>query len=146
MNPNATASIEITAPDGTVTTERLAFDSRRYFYRFQTPELGRYAVRLTYAFDGLEFCSDTYFNLSYPAEYDSFASFSIAELRDAVRNRGTVYTNTDFKLENDADEVATYEVGYTVPFLIAAVVLYVIDVVIRKLKWDDIRTLLRKKP
>ena len=46
---------------------------------------------------------------------------------------------------NDPDQVATYTVRFTVPLMIAAVVLYIIDIVIRKLKWNDIRSFFRRK-
>ena len=93
----------------------------------------------------MTFTSTTYFNLSYEAEYDSFTPSDITNLKDAVRNRGTVHTDANFELENDNAEVATYEANYTVPLLIAAVALYVIDIVVRKMKLEDFKMLFKRK-
>ena len=51
----------------------------------------------------------------------------------------------NLKLENDEKMIDTYTIDFTMPFLIAAAALYVIDVIIRKLKWDDIKSLFKKK-
>ena len=44
-------------------------------------------------------------------------------------------------LENNEDEIASYTIGLTAPFLIAAIALFVVDIVVRKLKWEDIKGL-----
>ena len=46
----------------------------------------------------------------------------------------------DVKLDVDENEIATYVLRFTVPFLALAAILYVIDTVIRKLKWADIKS------
>ena len=43
-------------------------------------------------------------------------------------------------LENDDKEIATYIIRFIAPLMIVAVVLYVIDIIIRKLKWNDIKS------
>ncbi len=146
LNPYATTDVTITDPQGNTTTERLNFDSKRYYYRFETPSLGRYIVDVTYSYGTEEYESTVTFNLSYSPEYDSFAVFDPAPLHAAIRNRGGVYEDTIPPLENDEKEVATYIVRYTVPLMIAAVVLYVIDIMVRKLKWVDIKSLFGIKP
>ena len=47
-------------------------------------------------------------------------------------------------LEVDESKIATYVLYFTVPFLVLAAALFVIDTVIRKLKWADIVSLFRK--
>ena len=47
-------------------------------------------------------------------------------------------------IENDEDEVESYTFYYTAYLMIAAVVLYVLDIIIRKLKWSDIKSLFGK--
>ena len=71
--------------------------------------------------------------------------FDAASLHECIRNRGTVTEGAVPLIENDATEVATYTVSYAVPLLIAAVVLFVVDVFIRKIKWKDILSLFGKK-
>jgi hypothetical protein len=103
-------------------------------------------VEISYSYDGKTYISTARFDVPYYGEYDSFAAHDISNLRDAVRNRGNVYENgKDLKLVNDEKEVATYEIDYTVALLIAAVALYVVDIVIRKLKWEDIRMLFKRR-
>ena len=76
-----------------------------------------------------------------------FAVFDPASLHAAIRNRGGVYEGTIPSLENDDKEVATFVVRYLVPLMIAAVALYVVDIIIRKLRWQDIKSFfsIRKK-
>ena len=49
------------------------------------------------------------------------------------------------EIRNDGARVATYEINCTVPLLTVAVVLFVADVIIRKIKWADITTIFKKK-
>ncbi len=144
LNPYATVQLEITHPDGTVVTEQLSFDASRYFYRFETPALGRYLVRVTYTTETGSFVSESDFHISYSPEYDSFANFDPSTLHAAIRHRGTVSEGEIPDLSNHDARVATYRLTFTVPFMIAAVVLYVIDIIIRKIKWSDIRSLFKK--
>ena len=141
LNPYATAQIKITSPDLKTVTGQLTFDSARYYYSFETPMTGKYSLTIDYSYDGKSFVSESAFNISYSPEYDSFAVFDPSDLHTAVRNRGTVSENGVPRIENDENEISTYKVSYTVPFLIAAIVLYVADIIIRKLKWNDIRGL-----
>ncbi len=140
LNPNATTDVTVTLPDGTEVTERLTFDSARYFYRFETPLRGRYLIHITYTYGDKSFESEAAFHIGYPPEYDCFAVFDPAALHAAIRNRGTVSEGVIPSLENDDKEVATYVVRFIAPLMIAAVVLYVIDIIIRKLKWNDIKS------
>ena len=140
LNPFATTDVTVTLPDGSTVTERLTFDSTRYFYAFETPLRGRYLINVTYAYADKSFESESAFHVGYAPEYDQFAVFDPAALHAAIRNRGGVYEGTIPSLENDDKEVATYTVRYLVPLMIAAVALYVIDIIIRKLRWSDIKS------
>ena len=140
LDPFATTDVTVTLPDGSTVTERLTFDSTRYFYAFETPLRGRYLINVTYAYADKSFESESAFHVGYAPEYDQFAVFDPAALHAAIRNRGGVYEGTIPSLENDDKEVATYTVRYLVPLMIAAVVLYVIDIIIRKLRWSDIKS------
>ena len=81
-------------------------------------------------------------NASYSAEYDSFAVYSSTLLYKALRNRGTV-TGEDTVPDYDFSEkeLTLYVISFSAPFIIAALCLFVIDVIIRKLKWSDIKGL-----
>lgn len=140
LNPYATADVTVTLPDDSTVTERLTFDSTRYFYRFETPLRGRYLVHITYAYADKSFESEAAFHIGYSPEYNAFEVFDPAALHAAIRNRGTVSEGSIPSLENDDKEVATYTVRFVAPLMIAAAALYVLDVIIRKLKWSDIKS------
>lgn len=143
INPFVTIDVKITAPDGTVTEKTLTFDQTRYFYDFATPDVGKYTVEINYTNNGQVFTATSAFNISYSPEYDSFAACSAATLNTALRGRGVVSEDGNLKLVNDEREVATYTLDLAVPLLIAAVVLFILDIIIRKLKWADIRSLFK---
>ena len=147
LNPYAHVAISITTPDGTVLTatsdDAFAFDASKYVYEFKTDVLGKYAIKIVYSYDQKSFESDTYFNLSYSPEYNRFEIFSPSPLHAAVRNRGTVNDGVVPKLENDEKEIETYVVNFVIPLLIIAISLYIIDIMVRKLKWNDIKGLFK---
>ena len=145
LNPDATATVEITFPDGTKTSELLIFDSARYYYEFVTPSVGRYEVKVIYKYGSTVSETRSYFNISYSPEYDNFTVFDPSDLYKTVRHRGTVSTDGNIKLENDEKQIATYEMDMIPPLAIAAVVLFVIDILVRKVKWADIQNLFKKK-
>ncbi|MBQ8415334.1 MAG: VWA domain-containing protein [Clostridia bacterium] len=144
LNPYASASVTVTHPDGSAHTQQLVFDSTKYCYAFSAAEAGKYTVSISYSYNQYSFVSDSYFHVSYLPEYDSFTVFEASALYTVVRNRGTVSENGRLTITNDEKEIATYTVDYTVPLLIAAIVLYVADIIIRKLKWSDIKSLFGK--
>ncbi len=140
LNSRATAQVTVTMPDGTQVTEMLVFDSTRYFYSFETPRIGRYLLNITYTYGEKVFESETVFNISYSPEYNMFEVFDPSNLHAAIRNRGTVCEGAIPSLENDDKEVATYTVRFVAPLMILSAVLYVVDIIIRKLKLSDIKS------
>lgn len=140
LNPYAETYVTVTHPDGSEVTELLTFDSTRYFYRFETPQKGRYLIGITYSYGDKSFISEAAFHIGYSPEYNSFEVFDPASLHAAIRNRGSVNEGTIPSLENDDKEVATYVVRFVAPLMIVAVALYVVDIIIRKLKWTDIKS------
>ncbi len=144
LSPETQVDVTVTSPDGKSRTERLAFDASRYFYRFEAPMLGKYTVAVTYTAKNGVFASQSDFYISYSPEYDRFANFDASMLYAAIRHRGTVTEDAIPSLSNDDSRVATYRLTFTVPFMIAAVALYVLDIIIRKIKWNDIRGLFKR--
>ncbi len=140
LDPYAVTEITVTAPDGTNETQRLSFDSRRYYHRFETPMYGKYVIDISYSHGDKVFESQKVFHLSYSPEYDSFALFDPAILHAAVRDRGNVYEGEVPTIQNDEDMMATYTVLFAPILMLAAVILYVIDIMVRKLKLNDIKS------
>ena len=143
LNPYASVSMRITLPDGTVTDAQPTFDSKCYSYTFPSAQIGKYKVEITYAYGENSFASQSVFNISYSPEYDSFVTFDPAELHNAVRDRGTLHEDSVPEIVNDPDRLDTYSIYFTVPLLIAAAVLYVIDIIVRKITKNDIKSLFR---
>ncbi len=144
LNPNATVSITVTRPDGNTETKRLTFDSSKYFTDFTTNAVGKYTVDISYDTGKEVYTTRGVVNVPYSPEYDKFALFDASSLFSAIRDRGTVVEEGVPTLENDKSRLATYTVSFALPFMIVAIVLYVIDIIVRKLKWRDIVTLFNK--
>ena len=62
-----------------------------------------------------------------------------------MRGVGQISRDGKINLENDKNQVDTYELSFRIPLLIAVAVLFVVDVVVRKFKWKDIKGLFAKK-
>ena len=145
LNPYATVQMRITMPDGQVITVQPLFDSERYAHKFTASGTGKYRVEITYAYDNNTFVSESVFHISYSPEYDAFVTFDAAELHNAIRNRGSVSYGSVPALVNDPDRLDTYSIYFTVPLLIAAAVLYIADIFVRKITKNDIKSLFRFK-
>ena len=144
LNPTAVASVKITAPDGTVAEQQLVFDLNRYFTSFDTPDTGKYNIEITYSYGTHSFSSINCFNVPYYSEYDAFAVFDVASIHKFMRGIGQISTDGTLNLETDKNKVDTYELNFRIPLLIIAVVLFVVDVAVRKMKWKDIKDLFLK--
>ena len=144
INPYAVLHMQITRPDGTVEERQLNFDQTRFYYSFDTPQLGKYTVQIRYSYGVNTYENTAVFHIDRSPEYDSFVLYSAATLTSAVRDRGTVYEDSSLKVENNMDEVSTYTVKFTLPLFALAVVLYVLDIIIRKLTLADIKTFFKK--
>lgn len=138
---DAAAKIEVTLPGGEVIQDELVSDGITYSFEFASGVLGKYGIKIIYAYDGNEYVAETAINVSYYAEYDAFANFDASELYKMVGGSGQVSEDGSLKIENDEKDVGTYVLKLTVPLMIACVVLFVADIVVRKLKWNDIKNL-----
>lgn len=145
VNPDATVTITLCQPDGSELSDVLLLDSHGYFYSAETGAIGKYTVKIDYNWSTKTYSSETYYDISYSPEYDSFASSSPASLHAIMRNNGSVYEDSDVDLSNEEGKVATYILRFTVPFMAIAAILYIVDTIIRKLQWADIESLFKSK-
>ena len=136
------ASIKVTSPDGATVSEAMKGTGSSYYYTFNASDIGKYAIDVTYICDGIEYGTQEYVYNCYISEYDAFSIFDSSELHRALDDKEgmTVSEDGKLKLVNDPDAVDKYIVTFTVPLIIAAVALFVIDIVVRKLTWDDVRS------
>jgi len=145
VNPDASMNVTVVFPNGSEITEKLTFDSYRYYYRFLTDATGKYLIKVSYDWTTKSYTSESVHTISYSPEYDEFVTCSPAPIYAFMRNHGNVFTDGNITLEVDENKIATYVLYFTVPFLAVAAALYVIDTVLRKLKWADIVSLFKRK-
>lgn len=143
LDPATPTEIRVIAPDGTETVDKLAFNSTNYSYDLAMTQVGKYAVSLSYTYGGT-FTKEIFIDLPYEPEYDAFTVYDASVLYSMLAGDGEVSEDGDLKITVNSDEVATYVLKLTVPFLILSVVLFVADVIVRKLKWNDIVSLFRR--
>jgi len=134
LYPGATASVRITTPDGRSVTRELTFDSQKYFYTVESIMAGSYVLELTYTQNGTDHKATLRFDVPYLTEYNAFAVFDKTKIYEFMRNFGTITEGEIPNLENDESEISTYKVSYAIPLLIAAVVLFILDILLRTLK------------
>ena len=137
---DASALVRLTLPNGEIIIEEMRFSGNSYYYEFDASEFGKYAIDITYLYNEREYSQYRAIHVCYIDEYDAFAQFDATELHRALDGRGTVSTDGNLKLTNSDKEVGKYVVSFAVPLLIAAAALFVIDIAIRKLKWEDIKS------
>ena len=129
----------LTDPNGLVATKTLAYDSSVYFASFATDAPGVYRIHLDYENNGVKYEADAEFSIAYYAEYDSFTSYSKSYLYRLLSSNGKIIELDEIKtLENSDSEYTSYTFSFTMPLMIVCAVLFVVDIVIRQLKWKDV--------
>lgn len=153
VRTGATVSLELTLPDaakdeeGNPVTEtvEMNYSAGVYYYDVEITGTGDYGVAVVYTYAGTEYRADASFTVTYTAEYDSFAVYDASPLYQAVVNSGgTVSEDGKLTLVNDDNEVSKSYFDLTAAFATACVALFVVDIVVRKLKWNDIKNLFVK--
>lgn len=144
VRADANTQITVTLPDGKTQKGALAFGSSSFTYRFVMPAEGKYEVAVEYEYAGRTFSASRTVYLSYSGEYDSFTLYDAATLHKMLGANGTVSEDGKLQLVNDPDEIGVYNLSLTMPLLIACVVLFVVDIAVRKLKWEDIKGLFKR--
>ncbi len=134
LNPKAITKITVNLPNGKSITKTLDFDSRKYTYTFDTARVGTYTIDISYSYEDKVFTSTESFEIAFLGEYDEFASFSKANIYEFMRGNGAIVEGEIPNLENERGEVTTYNMSYRIPLLIAAIALFLFDVLIRKIK------------
>lgn len=154
LRTDAQAFVKITSPRGEILTLNLVqsegeepsqyasmlFDTQKYYYDLKTTEVGRYDIEVVYNYERInsgEYLKSTeagtFFNISYSPEYNAYETFTASSLHAFVD--GEVVEGSGLKITNDEKDLATYEYRFTIPFLIVAMVLFIIDIAIRVLKF-----------
>ena len=135
---NNLAEIKVTLPDNSVINANLAFMQDSYVYSFNLTEVGKYMIEYSYQFEGTTYRVTKYFYLSYMPEYNAFEHFDQSALFTAVASTGEVIEEGTLKLDNSNSKVELRTLSLGIYLLIIATVLYIVDIAIRRLKWNDI--------
>ncbi len=145
LKPGATVEVTLISPDGERSSvQNLIFDSNVYVCSFAMPSVGTYQAEITYTYQGNSETLVKTMQVSYLPEYDSFAAFDASPLYKMLSGKGTVSEDGKLAIVNDENEVGVRIIDLTVPLLVACVALFTIDIIVRKVKWADIKGLFRK--
>lgn len=144
IRSDASAKLKVTMPDGTVEENVMAFDSAEYSRSFISVGEGGYKLEITYSYADTDYTRIIDMSVPYKPEYDSFAVFDASGLYRMLSSYGTVSETGELQVVNDESVMGSYVLDLTIPLLIVSVVLFAVDIVIRKLKWEDIKSLFVK--
>ena len=134
LDPAAVTKLEIRYPDGIKRSATLSFDGQKYSYTFETKKVGAYSVTVTYTYGEHTYTARYDFDLPYLPEHNAFASFDKSVVYGFMRGNGSITEGEIPNLENDKNEVSTYKRSYAIPLMIAAVSLFIVDIVVRKFR------------
>lgn len=145
VNVNSILNAKATLPSGEVVEKQLNFNSENYSTLITTDVVGEYLVELTYQFGELTHTANYSFSVSYLPEYNSFTIYEASNLYYMVSSNGKVSEDGNLVLKNDNSKELKYIYDFTALFMIVCVVLAIVDVMVRKLTLNDIKSLFRKK-
>ena len=131
----------------------MAKGSGVYTYTYDSGAIGVYKIIVTYHYsyqrtegednNDAEYeevhTAEWFINRSYLPEYNAFESFDSAKIYDFMRGNGSIYIKEIPNLEHNKGEITTSMVSYRIPLLLAAIVLFLADIVIRKIRFKDKR-------
>lgn len=141
LSRETSVSVTLTLPNGQTVEQTLRFEGNRHYGCLTTGEVGLYSALITYRNNGVDYTTVKNFYMDCKEEYDAFVGYDAGLLYELVDERGNVFLDGDLKIENNPDEVSTYTLHLTLPLMIACVILYVVDIMVRKLEWKDIKGL-----
>lgn len=143
LNSNSILEATIIYPNKIQENKVLTFDSQNYATEIITAQIGEYIINLSYQLGELKYEASYKFYVSYLPEYNSFTLFEASNLYYMVSSNGQISENGKLALENNNSEVQKYIFDFTPVFMIICAVLFIIDIIIRKLRWQDIKSIFK---
>jgi hypothetical protein len=143
LNKNSQLLMSIKCPNGEVIEKELSFDSENYLTDIKTEQVGKYEATFYYTLGTIEYEVDYIFNISYLPEYNRFTIYEASNLYYIISTNGKISEDGNLKIENKDAEVQKYILDFTPIFMIICVVLFIADVMVRKLRLQDIKSLFR---
>ena len=145
IEANMKLQATLTSPSGKENKIEFAIKDGKYVQTIETIEQGVYKLELQYhnvkTFD--LYTSSNSFTYSYSNEYDEFIKSDNILLYQLVENSGVVSSVVD-EIVNINQEDIIYSKYYSSYLLLAALILFIIDVAFRMIRWKDIKNLFKK--
>ncbi|MGN1296068.1 MAG: VWA domain-containing protein, partial [Bacilli bacterium] len=148
LNKDSVLTVKVTYPNGLTEEKILASiidaNVQKYMTEIKTDQVGEYNVMLSYSLGELLYSASYQFDISYLPEYDSFTIYEASNLYYMVSSNGQVSEDGHLTLENNYSNVEKYVVDFTPALMILTIVFFVVDIMIRKLRLQDIVSLFKK--
>ena len=103
--------------------------------------VGQYNIELSYNLGELNYNSNYTLDISYLPEHDSFTLYEASSLYYMVTSNGKIALDGKLKLENDNSNIQKYIIDFTPLFMAIAVSLFIIDIMVRKLRLQDVKSI-----
>lgn len=143
LNQNSEITIIVTNPNGEKIEKQLGFDSENYITDIDTVLPGVYNIELSYKLFNIEHSTNYSFNISYLPEYDSFTLYEASNLYYMVSSNGQVSENGELVITNKNLLMRKYIIDFTPILMTICVILFVFDIINRKLRLQDIKSLFK---
>ena len=140
VSPNASIYLSVRRGGDNVGQFKFSANTSNYFTSFEISEVGTY--KLTMEYNNVSITK--YYTLSYYEEYDAFQISDSSFLYSLVTSDGQVIEDGNLVINNDNLDVTKYRYTFAPLMMILSIILFVCDVAIRKLKWQDIKSLFKK--
>ncbi len=149
INKDSVFTIKVTYPNGEVVETVLASviddNIQKYLAEIKTSQIGEYVVELNHKIGNSSPTTTYYkFYISYLPEYDSFTIYEASSLYYMVNMNGKVSEDGKLVLENNYSNVQKYVIDFTPSFMLVSAILLVVDIMIRKLRLQDLKSLFKK--
>lgn len=141
LSSNSIVNISVTYPDKTIENKQMVWYVQNYITNINTDQVGEYNITLSYQIGELNYETNYKFYISYLPEYNSFTLFEASNLYYMVNANGQISEDGKLVLENNNSKVQKYILDFTPIFMIISAILFVFDIIVRKLRWQDIKSL-----
>ncbi len=137
----------ITAPNGEKSETELIYTGSDYVGSFKTVQPGIYKINVRSSNASQTFSQQAYYAFSYSKEYDTFRSATegYVILSDLTRNgNGRIFLQSEKIFDKESITIVKKYDPF-IPFIITAIVLFLLDVAVRKFKFKWPHELIKGK-
>lgn len=139
FNKKINMVLTIIDPKGNTTSYNMNISNNNYYYSFESIISGSYKIDITYGTQS--YCQ--MMNISYLSEYNSFINYNSAFLYTLITSDGKVSEDGHLVISNEGLPVQTFTYEFAPLFMIISCVLFVCDIIIRKLRWQDVKDIFK---